>query len=165
MRPVLIAALLAGSVLAAPARAHVTIDPQEAPAGGYVRAALRVPHGCPDPGTSRILVRLPEGVLSASPMPKPGWRLSITRGPAPAPGRDGRVTEIAWEGGPLPEDQYEEFVLMLHVAGRPGETLALPVLQGCAGGFAVDWAELPAPGRSLERPAPLLRLVPGRGHH
>ena len=73
------AILAAGAFCALPAAAHVTLDPTAAPAGSYVRAAFRVPHGCAGAATTRITLDLPEGIYSAKPMPKPGWRLTIER--------------------------------------------------------------------------------------
>jgi uncharacterized protein YcnI len=165
-----ILAALGALAAAAPALAHVTLDPAAAPAGSYVRAALRVPHGCAGAATTRIAVQLPEGVYSAKPMPKPGWRLTIERRRLAEAVRSphGREVEeevagIAWEGGPLPDEQYEEFVLMLQAPDEPGGTLYLPVIQTCEGGRTDAWAERPAPGQhahDLARPAPALRLVP-----
>lgn len=155
---------------ATPARAHVTLDPAAAPAGSYVRAALRVPHGCGGAATTRITLDLPEGVYSARPMPKPGWRLTIERRRLPEAVRSphGReieeeVARITWEGGPLPDEQYDEFVVMLQVPNEPNGTLVLPVLQGCEGGKSDNWAERPAAGQhahDLARPAPSMRLTP-----
>lgn len=152
-----------------PAAAHVTLDPAAAPAGSYVRAALRVPHGCAGAATTRIAVDLPEGVYSAKPMPKPGWRLTIERRRLAQAVRSphGReleeeVARITWEGGPLPGDQYEEFVVMLQAPNEPGGTLFLSVRQDCEGGRSDHWAEVPKPGQhahDLARPAPALRLT------
>ncbi|WP_165943402.1 YcnI family protein [Roseicella aquatilis] len=153
-----------------PALAHVTVEPTAAPAGSYLRAALRVPHGCNGAATTRISLGLPEGVTSAKPMPKPGWRLSIERRRLSEAVRSphGReleeeVARITWEGGPLPDDQYDEFVVMLQAPNEPGGTLTLPVLQGCEGGKVDAWAEKPAAGHhahDLARPAPAIRLTP-----
>jgi periplasmic copper chaperone A len=153
----------------APAQAHVTLDPASAPAGSYVRAALRVPHGCSGAATIRVALDLPEGIYSAKPMPKPGWRLTIERRRLPQAvrsphGRDmeEEVGRIVWEGGPLPDAQYEEFVLMMQAPNEPGGTLYLPVTQSCEGGKSDAWAERPAAGQNphdLARPAPALRLI------
>ncbi|MDO9708794.1 YcnI family protein [Paracraurococcus lichenis] len=160
----------AGALCALPAFAHVTLDPPAAPAGSYVRAALRVPHGCGGAATTRIALDLPEGVYSAKPMPKPGWRLTIERRRLPEAVRsphgsmmEEEVARIVWEGGPLPDAQYEEFVLMLQAPNEPGGTLYLPVSQTCEGGKADQWAEVPKAGQAahdLARPAPSLRLTP-----
>ncbi|MBX6745385.1 MAG: YcnI family protein [Acetobacteraceae bacterium] len=162
----------AGILLAIPAQAHVTLDPASAPAGSFVRAALRVPHGCNGAATTRIAVEIPEGIYTAKPMPKPGWRLTIERRPPQAAHaahaahghhEEEEVARIIWEGGRLPDDQYDEFVLMLQVPNEPGGTLFLPVTQGCEGGRSDAWAERPAPGQQahdLAHPAPAMRLNP-----
>ena len=167
MRIPLIAAALGGAMLACPATAHVTLDPPQAAAGSYVRTAIRVPHGCAGAATRQVTIRLPDEVTSARPMPKPGWTLAITRRAPEAPvpnGHGGTITEvvgeITWAGGPLPDEQYDEFVLMLHTPKRPGETLVLPVIQHCEGGATAAWTEVPAAGH----PAPSIRLLPAPGH-
>lgn len=162
--------LAVGALCALPAAAHITLDPAAAPAGSYVRAALRVPHGCAGAATTKVTLDLPEGIYSARPMPKPGWRLTIERRRLPQSvrsphGRDleEEVARISWEGGPLPDEQYEEFIVMLQAPNEPGGMLYLPVLQGCEGGRSDNWAEVPAAGQhahDLPRPAPALRLTP-----
>jgi uncharacterized protein YcnI len=169
MRSLLVLAAI-GALGALPAHAHITLDPAAAPAGSYVRAALRVPHGCGGAATTRVSVELPEGVYSAKPMPKPGWRLAIEHRPLPEPVRsphgrevEAEVARITWEGGPLPDAQFDEFILMLQAPNEPGGTLYLPVTQGCEGGAAEAWVERPAAGQmahDLARPAPALRLLP-----
>jgi uncharacterized protein YcnI len=166
------AALLLAATAIAPAIAHVTLDPPEAPAGTSVRATLRVPHGCAGAATERFTLRLPEDVFSARPMPKPGWRLTITRRPldGPAPNgqggqRDAVVSEVTWEGGPLPDDQYDEFVVMLRAPAVPGQRVYIPVIQTCTGGATAPWTEIPDathPASDLRRPAPSFLLLPGR---
>ncbi|WP_431271336.1 YcnI family protein [Dankookia sp. P2] len=148
------AILAAGALCALPAAAHVTLDPTSAPAGSYVRAALRVPHGCAGAATTRVTLDLPEGIYSAKPMPKPGWRLTIERRRLPQAVRsphgmdmEEEVGRITWEGGPLPDEQYEEFVVMLQAPNEPGGTLYLPVRQGCEGGKSDIGRRSPAPAR------------------
>lgn len=163
---------LAALALAAPAAAHVTIDPPQAVAGGYLRATFRVPHGCDGAATERLVVSFPEGVTVARPMPKPGWRLTITRAPLDPPIDNGhgglireRVTSITWEGGPLPDEQYDEFTVMFRVPGHGGEVLHLPAVQHCSGGATAAWTEIPEPGRRItdyRHPAPALRVTPPR---
>lgn len=170
MRLAPMAALLMAA--ASPAFAHVTLDPPEAPANGYVRVALRVPHGCAGAATERLTLRLPEDVFSAKPMPKPGWRLAITRRPLDEPVPNGHggeraevVSAITWEGGPLPDDQYDEFVLMLQAPAVAGRRVYLPVTQTCTGGATAAWTEVPDaahPAADLPRPAPSFLLLPAR---
>ncbi|SDC69380.1 YcnI family protein [Belnapia rosea] len=182
MRPTALAAALMAAVapaaFAPAAFAHVTLDPPQAAAGAYLRATLRVPHGCAGAATERIALRLPETILAARPMPKPGWRLTITRRALEVPvpnGHGGTITEavseITWEGGPLPDEQYDEFTVMLRTPEAPGTTLHLPVIQGCGGGATAAWVAIPAAGQHPAAgtlPAPTLRLLPApphAGHH
>ena len=98
--------LAAGALLALPAAAHITLDPTAAAAGSYVRAALRVPHGCAGAATTRVTLDLPEGIYSAKPMPKPGWRLTIERRRLPRRSQpawreiEEEVGRITWEAAP-----------------------------------------------------------------
>jgi len=164
--------ILAAVLLSAPAAAHVTIDPPQAIAGSYLRAAIRVPHGCGSAATERLVVQFPEGVIVARPMPVPGWRIVITRTAIVPPLDDGhgglireRVTGITWEGGSLPDEHYAEFVVMFRVPDRAGETLHLPATQHCAGGATAAWVEIPQAGRRVtdyRHPAPALRVVAPR---
>jgi uncharacterized protein YcnI len=167
-----ILALLA-ALVALPAAAHVTLDPNQASAATTLRAAFRIPHGCAGAATTRVTVTLPEGSLNARPMPKAGWTIRTTRRPLENPISDGHggqitgaVAEIVWEGGPLPDAHYEEFVVMFRTPDRPGETLYLPAVQHCEGGATAAWVEIPRPGTRVtdyRMPAPSLRLLPARG--
>lgn len=161
-----LAALLLGS---APAFAHITLEKDEAKVGSTYKAVLRVPHGCEGKATTAVRVQVPEGVIGAKPMPKPGWKLETVKGKYEksydlygSPVSEG-VKEIVWSGGDLPDDFYEEFVFRATITdGLPaGETIYFPVVQEC--GDAVDrWIEIPAKGQdaeALEHPAPAVTLV------
>jgi uncharacterized protein YcnI len=173
-RPAALPATLAAMLLAAaPVAAHVSLETQAAAANATYKAVLRVPHGCDGAATTRLVVTLPEGALNARPMPKPGWRLSTTRRALETPIPDGHggtqrdtVATVTWEGGPLPDEHYDEFVLIFRTPDRPGETAHLPTVQHCEGGATAAWTEIPAPGRRVteyRHPAPALRLLPARG--
>lgn len=162
-RMTLAAALLLA--LAAPAAAHVSIDPPQAGPNATQRVALRVPHGCAGQPTTAIEVTLPAGITTARPMPKSGWELAIEMRALdrPVAGGHGLVREapsrITWAGGNLPDRHYEEFVMLIRTPDLPGETLAFPVAQLCAGGARHDWVELPTAETPRPRsPAAMLRL-------
>ncbi|MEO3474677.1 YcnI family protein [Roseomonas sp. CAU 1739] len=161
------AAALCAALSATPAFAHVTLDPAQAAPLAYVRATLRVPHGCGDAATTRITVTLPEGVTATHPMPKPGWTLVLTPRPgAAAPAGHGAVPDLAtvtWEGGRLPNEHYDEFVLRIRMPDSAGETIWFPVRQDCEGGRVTDWSQVPAAGTRLSdypTPAAAIRLAP-----
>lgn len=147
------------AVLAArAASAHVVLDAREATAGGYFKAVFRVPHGCEGAATTGITVRLPPGVVVAKPQPKPGWVLRIEREELAQPvTNEGhtltqRVSAVAWEGGTLADDSFDEFAIMLRLPATPGP-LAFPVVQQC-GDVSVSWTAQ----SGTPHPAPTLLL-------
>ena len=152
---------------AMPAAAHVTLETQQAPANSTTRATFRVPHGCDGAATMRVTVRLPEGTANALPMPKAGWRLTtVPRPNQPPPAGHGAVPQLAeviWEGGPLENHHYDEFVIRLRLPDTPGQILYIPVVQDCVGGGQAAWVEIPEPGRRVtdyRMPAPAIRITP-----
>jgi uncharacterized protein YcnI len=168
-RSSLIGVLVAASIT--PATAHVTLETAQAKLGAPYKAVLRVPHGCEGTATTAVRVKVPDGIIAAKPMPKPGWTLSTTTGKYGktynyfhnAKLSEG-VTEIAWSGGKLPDAWYDEFVFQGFVASdlQAGETLYIPVVQECEKGVH-RWIEIPAAGKSAAdypEPAPALKLVP-----
>ncbi len=152
------------ALLALPATAHVVITPAEAPAGSYTRIAFMVGHGCAGAATTAIEVTLPEGLSTARPQPKLGWTIGVQMRAIerPIPTEHGLVREgpatISWSGGPLPDQHYEEFVMLIATPNRPGTTLVFPVIQRCEGGAQNAWVELPAEGTRPRSPAATLRL-------
>jgi len=161
----------AGALVAAfatPAFAHITLETVSAPVGAAYKAVLRVPHGCNGAATTAITLKVPEGFISAKPMPKPGWTLDIKAGDYAqsyslygAEVKSGAI-EISWSGGNLPDDEYDEFVLRGTLAQslKPGDTLYFPVIQTC-GSAEEDWIAIPVEGRPEPKtPAPGLVLAP-----
>lgn len=154
--------------IATPALAHVTLETPQAPVGGAYKAVLRVPHGCDGQATTAIVLRIPEGFVSAKPMPKPGWTLDIKTGTYSRPyklfGADVSTgaTEVSWSGGNLPDSEYDEFVVRGTLAADlpVGSTLYFPVIQICADGEA-DWID--TSGSEDGHPAPGLTLLPAEG--
>lgn len=166
---------LALLALAGAARAHVTLDPPEAPAGSSYRAVFKVGHGCDGAATTEIAVTLPEGLRGAKPMPKPGWTLTTRRRPLKTPydshGKavTDELAEVRWvadgEANHLQDAWYDEFVLRASLPAEPGE-LAFQVRQVCTRG-EWHWAELPSAANPKPRaPAVRLKVVPARaeGH-
>jgi len=165
------AAALAVSLLAAlPAQAHVTLATRAATPGASYKAVFKVGHGCNGSPTTKLRVRLPDGVIAAKPMPKPGWQIEIERGPYDkayaffhgATLKEG-VKTITWSGK-LDDTFYDEFVVSVFIADslKPGDTLYFPVVQECETGV-YRWIEIPKAGGSshdLKEPAPGVLLQP-----
>jgi periplasmic copper chaperone A len=162
--------------VAAPAHAHVSLEKGEAPVGSTYKAVFPVPHGCEGAPTNVVRVRVPEGVISAKPMPKAGWTLEKVKGKYEktydyygTPTSEG-IKEIVWSGGNLGDDEYDEFVLRGYLTPdlAVGETLYFLVVQECPEGKAERWIEIPAAGQSsddVELPAPGIKLLEKAGSH
>ncbi len=160
---ILLAALLAAPAPAlAPslAFAHVVAAPGEARAGSYSAIAFRVGHACGTGDTTlRLRVEIPDAVASARPQPKTGWTLVVEKSDE-AGSTKRRVTAVTWTGR-LPDDQFDDFAVLMKLPAQPGD-LVFPVIQTCAAGES-QWTEVPdpqRPGEKLTRPAPVVRLTP-----
>lgn len=145
--------------------AHVTLETTKSPPGANYKAVLRVPHGCNGAATTAIRVSIPEGVIDAKPMPKPGWTIAVTKGPyAKAYDLFGHklsegAKEIAWSNGNLPDAYYDEFVFTAQLTAglTVGKTVYFPVVQNC-GDASERWVGIPAVGQS---PHALSNAAPG----
>ena len=84
------AALVAVAALALPAvaAAHVTVQPEELPAGTFTRMDVRVPTERDDAGTVKVDVELPDGFYFVSYEPVAGWDVKVTTREARRAGRD-----------------------------------------------------------------------------
>jgi uncharacterized protein YcnI len=151
------------------ASAHVTLETGEVVAGSGYKAVLRVPHGCEGSATTRISVKIPEGVIGIKPQPHYGWKVEAVTGKyAKAYDFYGHkleegVVEVTWSSGNLPDAYYDEFVLSGMVSAEvPPGALYFPVVQECEKGVN-RWIEVPAAGQSehdLKQPAPALNVLP-----
>lgn len=160
-------AALAMASVAAPASAHVTVQPADAAADSYAQLIFTVPHGCNGSATKALRVKLPDGILSAKPQMKPGWQVGIkTRKLDTAvAGPHGKsvtevVDEVDWRGGPLPDNLYDTFGLIVRLPDRIGQTLYFPAVQECEQGVE-RWIEIPSTVQSVDKlraPAPAVRL-------
>ena len=65
---------------------------------------------------------------------------------------------VVWTGGPLPDAQFDEFMLLMRLPDKP-QTLYFKVAQACEQGRN-DWTQVPEPGKPSRRfPAPSLDVV------
>lgn len=145
--------------------AHVTIDPKSAPAGEYAKLVFRVPHGCDGSPTTKITVRIPEGVVSVKPQVHPGWKITTKTGkyskPVTIHGKEIKegLTEVTWTGGPLPDAYMDEFGLSVKLPSESAEKLYFPTVQTCTKGTSA-WIDESSSehGHSGKLPAPVLVL-------
>lgn len=148
LRTLILAAALG---LAGAAQAHVVLPADGAEAGSYKPLRFQVGHGCGDKATTALRIEIPAGVSSARPQPKPGWTLNIARS-------GDTVTAITWRGE-LPGDQFDEFLIMVHLPDTAG-VVYFPAAQTC-GAETVRWDEPQTPGAAApKQPAPRIYLSP-----
>ena len=163
MRNTLLASTaLAAALLAAPAvaDAHVTLQPKQAPAGGFVRLDVRVPNERDDANTTKVDVKFPPGFAEASYQKVPGWTVKVTKAKLAKPIQtdDGAVTEgvsrITWTADStadgIPPGAFQDFGLSVQVPGKAGDTLTFKALQTYSNGTVVRWigpegSDTPAP--------------------
>lgn len=159
--------IVAVSLVASAASAHVVLEKREAMVGTYFKAVFQVGHGCDGSATTALVVQIPDGVIAAKPMTKPGWTIELTKGAyAQEHAHHGHavsegVRSIKWTGK-LPDQFYDEFVvnMMLTDTLKPGTTLYFPVIQTCEKGES-KWTEIPEAGKPAPKmPAPGLSLLP-----
>lgn len=151
------------------ARAHIVPTVGEGTAGRYFETALRVSHGCDGSPTTSVTVRIPPEIVVVKPQYKPGWTIEIRyrKLDAPFAGENGRridkaPSQITWRGGPIPDNSYDSFGLLMKLPDAPGRTLAFATLQTCARGSR-DWAGLPGAEGHADSPAPLIRIRAAEG--
>lgn len=176
VKTTLIAIVAVSLIAAAPAVAHVTITPAEAPADGYATLQVQVPHGCDGSPTKTIRVQIPESVPSVTPQVHPGWEVTTEDGPKDAVELHGEtvtrgVKEVVWmaaDAGPLPDERLDVFGMSVKLpAGKAGDPVHFPTLQQCVKG-ETGWIQIPQAGESeddLESPAPAVVMTASEGEH
>ncbi len=167
-RTLLLAALVAAGVPAT-AQAHVTLQPNTAPAGQFTRLDVRVPNERDDAPTTKVDVQMPDGFASVSYEPVPGWTVKVTSGPLDQPIQtdDGEITEgvkqITWtadsDDDGIPPGAFQDFGLSFQVPGKAGDKLEFKALQTYAGGEVVRWIG----AEGSDNPAAIVSVVEPQG--
>jgi uncharacterized protein len=165
------AAVAATLALPAAATAHVTLQPSEAPAGGFARLDVRVPSEDDTKNTVKVEVQMPPDFSDASYEPVPGWTVTEARKKLAKPIKadDGdlltdelsTITFTAAPGKGLKPGEFQDFGLSLALPDKPaGTKLTFKALQTYGGGEVVRWI---GPEGS-DRPAPVVTLVAAASH-
>src|SRR3712207_3954559 len=83
--------------------AHVTVSPEQVPAGDYETLTVSVPTEKKVP-TTKIRVEVPEGFLLSGVQPVPGWKYAFEE--------DGGVaTAVTWSGGEIGPREFQQFLV------------------------------------------------------
>lgn len=157
----LIVAAAVGLLLAPAAAAHVTVQPNTAPAGGFVRLDVRVPNERDNASTVRIDMQLPPRFTGASYEPVPGWTVEVRKQKLAKPVTDDEgttmtehVSRIVWTGdgkqGKIAPGQFQDFPISVQTPDEPGSKLTFKALQIYSNGEIVRWIGAP----DSDEPAP-----------
>ena len=163
---------VAGLVLAvaAPADAHVTVNPNTATPGGYTKVTFRVPNETDNATTTKLEVAFPAGqpIASVSVKPVTGWTAAPTRSKLATPikAHDHEITEavsrIVWTAdanSAIKPGQFQEFDVSLGPLPSSGQMI-FKALQTYSDGDIVRWIDEPTTdGTEPDHPAPVLKLT------
>lgn len=164
--------LAAGAVLlcSGPALAHVSVQPGEAPQGGYATINFKVPNERDDASTVKLEVSFPTDhpLSSVMPQPVPGWQVKVAKKKLAKPleSHGKKITEavdkVTWtadEDGVRP-GQFQQFPLSVGQLPTDADQLVFKALQTYSNKEVVRWIEEPEEGAAEpESPAPVLKLV------
>lgn len=159
-------ALAAVAVLPSTAGAHVTVQPDTAPAGAYVVENVRVPSERDDARTTKVDVQLPDGFAAVSYAPVPGWKVEVQRAALDTPIQtpDGEITEgvkrITWtaEGDAgIGPGQFVDFPISVRIPGKAGDELVFKAIQTYDDGEVVRWIGAP----DSDSPAAVVTVTDG----
>lgn len=159
------------ALAALPAAAHVTVNPREAPGGGYAAVTFRMPNERDDARTTKLEVTLPaeQPLASVRVKRQSGWSYEIETAKLDEPIKSGEeeVTEvvrtITWTAksahDAVKPNEFIEFDLSLGRLPDSGE-LVFKAVQTYDNGEVVRWIEQAAPGApEPKHPAPILKLL------
>jgi uncharacterized protein YcnI len=164
-----VALAIGGLVLfAAPALAHVTVDPSQAQPGSFVKLVFRVPNESPQANTVKFDVKFDQNhvIPLVSVKPKAGWTPTVTKSflKAPLQTQDGQATEavseIVWSGGTIAPGQFDEFEVSAGPLPAGTDLLLFPAVQTYSDGTEVSWDQQAFAGQPApDHPMPELRLT------
>lgn len=157
---------------AASAFAHVSVNPDSAPAGGYSKLTFKVPNESDDASTTKVQVFLPaeQPLTSVSVQPHAGWtyKVKTTELEKPVTDHDGNkitqaVSEVDWTAESaataIKPGEFDEFNISVGPLPESG-SMKFKALQTYSDGSVARWIDEDESG---EKPAPTLKLTSGTG--
>ncbi|WP_326698714.1 YcnI family protein [Streptomyces sp. NBC_01754] len=158
-------------LLAGPAAAHVSVQPQgEAAKGGYATVNFKVPNERDNASTVKVEVNFPTDhpLASVSPQPVAGWKIEVTKSELAKPlevhGKqiDKAVSKVTWtaDGKGIEPGFFQQFPLSVGQLPEDSDQLVFKALQTYSNKEVVRWIEEPAEGgEEPDSPAPVLQLT------
>jgi uncharacterized protein len=160
--------------LAAPAWAHVTVDPPSAPKGSTVKLSFLAPNEDPTAKMTELAVAFP--TPPQTPIPtvtveaKPGWTVQVTNTKLSTPIEtdDGSisdiVSEIDWKAKTVADgiaaQQFGEFTIDADGLPDNENQVVFKAIQTYSDGKVVRWIDPVTPnGPPADNPTPILQLT------
>ncbi len=153
------------------ASAHVTVNPDAAVAGSYLKLTFRVPNESATASTSKVTVDFPvdHPFASVAFEKQPGWTAAVTTAKLTTPISDDdnatitqAVSSITWTADPSSKialGQFAEFDVSVGPVPKV-PSLAFKAVQTYDDGTVVNWDQpTPASGAEPEHPAPVLTVT------
>ncbi|PVC91384.1 hypothetical protein DBP19_16275 [Streptomyces sp. CS090A] len=163
-------------LLAGPAAAHVSVQPQgEAAKGGYATLNFKVPNERDQASTVKLEVNFPADhpLSSVTPEAVPGWKIAITKGKLDKPlevhGRKitEAVTKVTWtaDGSKIAPGYFQQFPVSVGQLPEDADQLVFKAIQTYDNKEVVRWIEEPTGGEEPDSPAPVLKLTAATEDH
>lgn len=167
--PLLIAVV--ALALPASAGAHVTLQPEEAPAEDFVVLDVRVPNERDNAATTKVDVQFPPGFPFVSYQPVAGWSVQVQMEklakPITSHGEEitEQVSQVTWtadtdQAGVQP-GQFVDLPISVQIPDKAGTALTFKALQTYDNGEVVRWIGAP----ESEEPAPQVLVTEGGEEH
>jgi uncharacterized protein YcnI len=157
------------ALVAGPAAAHVTVDPESAAKGSLAKFSFQVPNEKDNASTVGLAVTFPADhpIASVSVQQKAGWSFAIEKQTLPKPIKGafgGEVTEavskITWTGGEIQPGAFDLFTVQAGSLPKNVNQLEFQAAQTYSDGEVVQWNEKTVKGGAEpEHPAPVLKLT------
>ena len=176
-RRIVLAAILAAAILcalAAPAAAHVSVDPASAPKGATAKLSFLVPNEEPTKRVTRLQVLFPTPpdtpIATVTVEQKPGWtaRVRTQNLAQPIVTDDGSVTrvvrEIEWTANTVADgiaaNHFGEFTVAADGLPDDENEVVFKAVQTYSDASVVRWIDPVTPGGpEAEHPTPILELT------
>ncbi|MEU3910636.1 MULTISPECIES: YcnI family protein [unclassified Streptomyces] len=170
----LAAALAAGAVLAlsGTAFAHVSVQPGDAPKGGYATINFKVPNERDNASTTQLEVNFPvdQPLTSVMPQDIPGWTSTVEKTKLDKPlsvhGKQVNevVTKVTWTGGKIEPGKFQQFPVSVGKLPENADKMVFKAIQTYDNNEVVRWIEESKEGApEPQTPAPVLKLTAAKG--
>jgi uncharacterized protein YcnI len=168
-------AVAATGLLAAPAAAHVTIDPPSVPKGGSAHLSFLVPNESAGARTNRVQLYFPpapDAIPGVSVEALEGWHFAIRkqRLSSPIVTDDGSISEvvssITWTANnastAIGPDEFVAFSITADGLPDDADEVVFRVVQSYTDGTSVRWVDpVSDTGPEAQHPTPILALTDG----